>query len=113
MKQLEFDYTENRLIRDEAISLSVDGADEVVPNWSGRCYQELIKYVNRVDEFMTEDFRDWCREINFPIPDEQRAFGGVIMGAVKRGLIVHTGKWGEMKSKNCHMNPKKIWRKNI
>jgi len=107
--QQSFDFTENRAIRDASVQLAMDSADEKVRNWSKQCYEMLVKYVNLVGEFMTEDFIVWLEGEKFPIPNEKRAFGGVIMGAVKRGLIVHTGRYGEMKAKHCHMNPKKIW----
>jgi len=113
LQQLSFDYSENRKIRDEAIQLAVDGADEVVRNWSKQCYEMLVKYVNLVGEFMTEDFIVWCGEQNFPIPNEKRAFGGIIQAAVKRELIVHTGEYREMKAKHCHMNPKKVWVRKV
>lgn len=110
-KQLDFDFTENRKIRDEAIQLGVDGADSTVPNWSDRCYKLLTEYVKLVNEFTAEDFREYCEKVNFPIPNERRAFGGIIQAAVKRKLIRHTGKWGEMRAKNCHMSPTRIWTK--
>lgn len=108
--QITFDFSENRVIRDEAIQRAVDSADSKVNKWSDMCFKKLIEFLGGAETFLTEDFVEWCEKTGFPVPAEKRAFGAVIVRAVKTGAIVHTGAYQERKSKKGHMNPAKVWR---
>jgi len=108
-----FDPAENWNVTAAAINTAADAADAKVPLWSDRCYRLLERFVNERSEFTSEDFREYCEANGLPIPDEKRAFGGVIMAASKRGLITATGRFSIAKQRQSHCNPKKVWTKNF
>ena len=110
--QAAFNWEANATIRDEAIATAVTGADATSPTWSTSAYKMLQKFIGTVPDFITEDFREYCEANNLPSPPEARAYGGIMQKASRDKIIVPTGEWRPMKAKNCHLNPKRVWRKN-
>lgn len=88
---------------------AVDHADSVEDGWSKTAYSELLVFMASRSEFMTEDVRAFAYSRGLSIPPDDRAWGSVITKAAKRKLIVKSG-YAPMKSKNCHANPKAVWK---
>jgi hypothetical protein len=83
------------------------------PPWRTLAWDFLMKFLkeNPSRSFMTEDIRSAaCGHV--PDPPDQRAWGGVILRASRSHIIRCVG-FDRMKSKNCHANPKMVWRLSV
>jgi hypothetical protein len=111
---VEFKEIDVRKITQEAIQMGVDHADVVQIIETGEVWSELASnflesYILSHDEFMAEDVRNASVGM-VPEPPDQRAWGGIIQKYSKAGIIYRIG-YRPMKSPNCHMNPKAVWRR--
>jgi hypothetical protein len=109
---MEFDLKEGRKRRDQGMETAIAHADAQIEGWADGAYLLLEKFIHMSkDDFMTEDVRHFAHVIyNYPLPPDGRAWGGVVHRAVRQNLIYRVG-YAPMKSKNCHANPKSVWRK--
>lgn len=90
---------------------AMDHADQKIGSWSDRAYNFFVNWATKHGgEFMTEDVRMAAEKAKgyVPPPDE-RAWGAIILRAKRKGLLEHAG-FAPMKSRNCHGNPKSVWR---
>jgi len=94
-------------LRDSGIEQAVSHADQVEPQWSEQAYQFLLSYIKNHAEFMTEDVRAASVGI-VPEPPSKRAWGGVIVKAVKSGLI-HRAGFKNVKNPTSHCTPASVW----
>lgn len=86
------------------------GQENVSPGWSIKAQEMLRSYLlNAPDDFLTEDFRNWAELNGLPKPKDGRAYGPLMLAAVKSGLIVWSGMFREMKGKDSNGCPKKVW----
>ena len=108
-KQLTFDLDAGRRLRDEGAQRASDHADKVTENWSEKAWAFFTRFLRTNDDFLMEDVRAAAEGI-VPDPPDKRAWGGIALRAAKSGLIYRSG-YRPMKSKNCHANPKSVWRK--
>jgi hypothetical protein len=110
MNESLFDLEAGRSLRDRGIKRAIDHADRIRSAWSVEAWGILKAFLLvRSHEFMTEDFRAWAYEnTEIELPPDGRAWGGIIVRAVKSGMIKKVG-YRPMKSKNCHANPKAVW----
>jgi hypothetical protein len=101
--QLIFDLEQGRQLRDEGIKKAEDHANSVHPNWSEKAYEFLKRYLKNMGgvEFQAEDVRSFAALVNFPLPDNARAWGGVFNRAIKENLIKKVGI-GPVKNKKAH-----------
>ena len=97
-------------LRDEGIKQAVDNADNTHEKWSVKAYNFLTNYIKSHHEFMTEDVR-LDSEKKIPIPPSNRAWGGVILRAVKAGLITRD-RFSNVKNAKAHKTPATVWRVN-
>lgn len=108
MKQLEF--FEGREARDAGMAKAAEHAEVVVPGWNDLAFDQFKEFLsNHPGEFMGEDFRAYCAMVDFPLPPHARAFGGVILRAVKAGIISRTG-YGKVRNVKAHCANAAIWR---
>jgi hypothetical protein len=98
-------------LRDHGIETSVQHANNVEPGWSELAYQFLLDFITDVGEFLCEDLRIAAKG-KVPDPPDGRAWGYVIVKAVKAGVIRRQG-YGTMKAACSHKCPKTIWISNI
>jgi len=105
-KQLDI-FADGRIMRDAGIQQAISHADEVCEKWSEKAYQFLLWYIKRNKEFMTEDVRNASAYI-IEIPPSERAWGGVIVRAVKAGLIKQTG-YRKVANARAHMANAATW----
>lgn len=102
MKQPELDFNKkpdlnkeeaNRL-RNEGIDRAVKKADKDNPGWSDRAYQYFVNVFLRDKNgpFQAEEFRHFCAQMDFDLPANLRAFGGIFTRARHAGIIKSVGK---------------------
>jgi hypothetical protein len=94
-------------LRDAGIKRAIDNANEKTEKWAYMAYTFLTVYVRSNGEFMTEDVRLASSEI-VPQPPSNRAWGGVIVRAVKSGLIIRKG-FRNVKNNKAHCTPASVW----
>ena len=98
-------------LRDKGIKKAVDNANDTHEKWSDKAYKFLVGYIKSHQEFMTEDLRlDSEKEI--PKPPSNRAWGGIILRAVRAGLIHRVG-FSNVKNVKAHRTPATVWRVNV
>ena len=98
-------------LRDKGIKKAVDNANDTHEKWSDKAYKFLVDYIKSHQEFMTEDLRlDSEKEI--PKPPSNRAWGGIILRAVRAGLI-HRVRFSSVKNVKAHRAPATVWRVNV
>ena len=77
--------------------------------WQDQAWEFFVDFAiaRRGKPFMTEDVRASAAGI-VPAPPDGRAWGAIVLRAVKGKLIRRIG-FAPMKSANCHANPKSVW----
>jgi hypothetical protein len=74
--------------RDDGMARAVDHADRVCEEWRVLAGDFLVAYANSTDQgFMTQEVV-LASAGHVPEPPDRRAWGAVVAGAVKRGVIV-------------------------
>jgi len=94
-------------LRDKGISQAVNHADQQSENWSHYAYQFLLSYIKQNREFMSEDVRAASVGI-VDTPPSSRAWGGIIVRAVKSGLI-RRKDFCTVKNPKAHCTPASLW----
>lgn len=93
--------------RDRGIKKAVDHAEKITDNWSVKAYDFLREYMTRHREFMSEDVREASKGI-VPEPPSHRAWGAIIVRAVKEGRIRRVG-FQSVKNTRAHCTPASLW----
>ena len=97
-------------LRDKGISKAIDNANNTHGKWSDKAYKFLVNYIKSQNEFMTEDLR-LASEKELPKPPSKRAWGGIILRAVRAGLIIRD-RFSNVKNVKAHKTPATVWRVN-
>ena len=98
-------------LRDKGIKQAINNANDTHEKWSEKAYKFLVDYIKSHKEFMTEELRiDSEKEI--PKPPSNRAWGGIILRAVRAGLIHRVG-FANVKNAKAHKTPATVWRVNV
>ena len=108
MKTLDDFKDEGTILRDKGIETAIEHADEVEPSWSEQAMGMLLKYPNTI--FTTEELRLWAYEQGFAKPPNERAWGGVVVRARNKGIIVWKG-YERAKDPLVHKNTVSQWEK--
>lgn len=109
-KSINFNVGKARQGRDVGMKMAEAHANAVEDGWVVQATLIFEKFMKDHRTFMTEDVRAYAHnEQGLPLPPDGRAWGGVINRMAKSGRIVRVG-YAPMKSKNCHCNPKSVWR---
>lgn len=109
-KKPVLDAKEAARLRDQGIDRAVKKADNDSPSWSDRAYKFFIeKFLLGVNgPFMAEQFRSYCAEMDFDLPDNKRAFGGIMVRAKHAGIIKSVGK-KETRMPKSHRANAELW----
>lgn len=108
-----FDRKKARQKRDDGIKRAVLKADNDYENWSEIALEFLKGYAEINPKFMTEDVRYASQGI-VPRPENERAWGGVILRARHLGWIYnHNNETAPVKNVNANCANAKIWRSKI
>ncbi len=94
-------------LRDLGIIQATENANNKSEDWSYYAYKFLLEYVKLHKEFMAEDVRNASEGI-VEIPPSNRAWGGVMVKAVKSGLIKRKG-FKNVKNSKAHCTPATLW----
>ena len=102
-------------LRDKGIKQAIDNANDTHDKWSDKAYKFLLDYIKYGEgrdqyEFMTEDVR-MASEGEIPKPPSNRAWGGIILRAVRAGLISRVG-FSNVKNVKAHKTPATVWKIN-
>ena len=97
-------------LRDKGIKQAINNANDTHEKWSEKAYKFLTDYIKSHHEFMTEDAR-LASEKEIPLPPSNRAWGGIILRAVKAGLITRD-RFSNVKNAKAHKTPATVWRVN-
>lgn len=77
--------------RDEGMKAAAEHADRSVPGWGDTAYAAVCRYIawpHNPPRFTTEDVRVWAK---LEEPPDRRAWGAVMVRAVRSGLIRKVG----------------------
>ena len=97
-------------LRDKGIKQAIDNADDTHERWSEKAYKFLTNWIKTQYEFMTEDVR-LASEKEIPKPPSNRAWGGIILRAVRAGLITRD-RFSNVKNAKAHKTPATVWKVN-
>jgi hypothetical protein len=104
--------TEGRRLAREGAELAEDNANKAEEGWSEKAEAALLVYrdfLGRNKRFMCEDFRHWAIDNGIlPEPPNNKAFGGVMTRARKRGVVVR-GPGDYSKDPKSHSAPSNDW----
>ncbi len=101
------EYQSGEYLRDVGITKAIDNADKKHENWSDLAYEFLRGYIEQHSEFMAEDLRA-ASTGTIPDPPSLRAWGGVIVRAVKEGLISRK-EFRNVQNPKAHRTPATLW----
>jgi hypothetical protein len=105
---VQLDLFKGRELRDAGIKRALDRANSKTEIWSELAYLFLLQNIKTGDRFMVEEIR--VKGIGIvPEPPSNRAWGGIILRAIKEGVIVNDG-YGKVKNPSAHCTPAAIWR---
>lgn len=79
-------------LKNAGIRLASESAENKERGWNDRAYDFLENFIKeRTSDFMCEDFRDYCQRHGLTAPPSLRAYGSIIVKALRNGLIRQTG----------------------
>lgn len=111
MRQLDITFEIARRAAREGMDRAEQGAENKVPKWGELAYAWIVAYAKR-----NERFTGWMlvkaasHDPNFPAPENEKAWGGPIQRAARRGVIVRDGT---EKDPYRHGNPIPVWRSTV
>lgn len=96
--------------RDRGMKAAIDHANMITDNWSEKAYGFLRSYMTSHSVFMAEQVREASAGI-ITEPPSGRAWGAIIVRAVKEGLISRIG-FQTVKNARAHCTPAAVWKVN-
>ena len=105
--QTELNLFSGEYLRDCGILQAQLSADNQTENWSEKAFDYLKIYVRHNKTFMTENVRNASEGI-IEMPPSNRAWGGVIVRAVKSGLIKRI-RFQNVTNPKAHKTPATLW----
>lgn len=108
MEQLQIDFSKRAKLR--GIKKAEDHANQVHPDWSQKAFNFLLQFISTCnDDFMVEEVRKASEHV-VPKAPTSRAWGAIILKAVKARLVKKVGI-RSVKNSNAHMANAAVWRK--
>jgi hypothetical protein len=105
MKRTKFNGEQ---LRDKGMKVAADHAEAVILNWGKDAFDMLLEYPSTT--FMTEDLRFWAYNNGLPKPPNEKAWGSIIIKAVRAGVITHQG-YRKVNNPQAHARPASVWEK--
>lgn len=115
MTNVQLNIFQSSANRDEGIALAIDHADSNPVKWSDSAYEFLKKFLsNHNGPFMVEEIRSYAALMDFPLPPNARAWGGIIVRAAGDGIVERCG-YQQTRNVKAHRTPAALWRqiKNV
>jgi hypothetical protein len=91
--------------RDAGMLQAAEHADESFHNWTDRAYCFLVAYATTHRDFISEDVSDASKEVDFPQPPTDRAWGSVYRKAARNDVILQTGS-GRSRRRHASICPR-------
>jgi hypothetical protein len=105
------DIKQGRENRDEGMSRAEKKANKDVSDFSKKAMGFLVEFLKtHSDPFMAEDLRSYFAQMDYELPENSRAFGGLFFRARKEGLIKKVGL-GNVKNIRAHRCYASVWQK--
>lgn len=106
--QLSLQYASQA--RDTGMNRAEEKANRDDPDFTVKALDKLREYLNtKPGSFMVEDLRAFAAmDDKFVLPENARAWGGIITKANRMGLITHAGL-GYTKNPLAHRTPAAKW----
>lgn len=101
------DYTEGRNAMMEGIAKADAAAN---PTWKDYMYDLVVEVAKNKQQFTSDDvFELHDTDPTAPITHERRAFGPVILRAMRNGICTSSGQWVPSVRPEVHMNRITLW----
>lgn len=97
-------------LRDDGMERAVEHADAVKPKWSDDAFEHLRRFAESLHTFTSEDVREVAERDGLAVPPDSRAWGGVVIRAVRAGIIVHNGDYRKARAPKVHCSIGSVWR---
>lgn len=108
MSQLSLELSKKA--RDKGIDQAIRHADQVSENWGDKCYGLFKDFIRAQSApFQTETFRHSVAGL-IESPPHDRAFGAVVVRAVRAGLIKRVGS-APVSNVRAHRALSNVWQK--
>jgi hypothetical protein len=105
MNQLAIDFVSAYERRDTGMQRATDRVEREAPGWTEQAIEALRKFAAEADEpFIMEQARAVIGP-QLPQPKELRSWGSVTQTAIKRGILVPTGRTQIAASSNGSPKP--------
>ena len=95
-------------LRDLGIQKAEDSANSIQHTWSEQAYNQLLRFIKKQSQFMTEQFRSYAEKEGLQRPPSNRAYGSVIVRAVKSGIIKRID-YKPVQNPKAHCTPASVW----
>lgn len=110
MTQPQLNISFAKKVRDKGIQRAVTHADHVHDSWSDKCYGLFKDFIRAQSApFQTETFRHSIAGL-LEEPPHARAFGSVVVRAVKAGLIKRVGS-APVSNVRAHRALANVWQR--
>lgn len=108
-EQLELDFTQAEINRNNGMAVAELNAEARHPHWPQEALSWVKTYITfHTEEFLAEDVRKFAEESGLPHPPSERAWGGVICRAARMGLIRKVG-YRNTVNPLSHGTPATLW----
>lgn len=109
MSALQLNAFESTQAKNAGILKAVTKANKDSPEWCNRAFDLLKQFLDdHVGEFQGEDLRAYAVVVDFDLPENARAWGGVISKAAHQKLIRKIGV-REVKNVKAHCALASVW----
>jgi hypothetical protein len=100
-------------LKNAGIKQAESHANEVIDNWSESAYIILLQFLSyeNANMFQVEQVRSFASKFtDLPDPPSLRAWGAIILRAVKDGRVRHAG-YEKTSNPKAHNTPAALWMK--
>lgn len=111
MRQLELDFTQAEINKQNGIEVAELNAEFHHPEWSTEALVWLCRFLRNYSfDFMTEDVRLFAESNGFKAPVTSRSWGAVMLRASRAGIIKKVG-YKSTRNPLAHRTPATLWSK--
>jgi hypothetical protein len=109
MIQIELDFAKARTWAENGITVAALNTESHVAGWSNMALDKMKEFISiNKQPFLVEQVRRFAHSRGLPRPESDRAWGGVVSRAARRGLIRHVG-YAKTSNPLAHNTPAALW----
>lgn len=94
-------------LRDEAMNQVERHAGE---DWKEDAFNIVYAIALKNEFFTADDYHEAARRTDLPNPPDNRAWGPVLLSAIREGICEPTGRWRKTQRSVRHAAPTRIYR---